>query len=854
MSTIVKILRIIGFYIGFFVACTIFAAIALDSLSDGFVALFVLLAPLLLVWWYEKHRAARTMERRAFIKEVSPAVPSSPKRTLDIDADTIRRFQSDLGKIAHPAAGAVRQSTEALRASGIRDKSFAQSRVPREDPSIRRKGHHQGWVPKGEVVTIAGRQIGGMVYVGVPPHIKSSYYGERCRAYIDPAQHVAQFGSDKNGEKLPYWPSYADIPSVCRATYLDWLASGREDASIDPGYMFLFFYGLERRFMLDDASLEEKQEIVDEVARLKAVFHESHSVQRYLGDFLDIARVTAMNGATSDDPALRQSILENHNWEVPTTLKVLLGGLIAEDKPLDAELLRLWFVCDPQASLRTPGRRCGPEFAALFDQKFNARYPDGLKVRTPKRSLKISYRAASHEFEATIAPTLGENGNTAIPDISTLRSPIAKAQAIADEAMDELEKFSRYLGRNAEGRGTIEAQTLLPASLWSLFPSEELEQLKTWARGKVTAGSLVPALDVVERLEGVRPDKLGKRHLTGAADALGRIGIGMAPDPRFSLRGPKADEPVVLFKLEEPVEQLEEVSPAYREQLFEIALATLVAHSDAKIVEAERTALRDKIAHAPGLTALERIRLEANLAWYLEVPPDLSWLRSRLKKADAEHHLALRAAVVAIAHADSVIQSEEVACIEKVYQALGIDAGLVYADLHAGGAMTDAAGGPVRVKPAEDGAPGEAIPAEPVAKTQPLDAERIAAIRSDTARVSSVLGEIFATDEDEGEEAIDAQPVSLSLAGLEVKQALLVKQIVTREHWTTEDFDQLAEAQGLLPTGALEAINEWAFDRFDEALLDEYDGYDVSPLIAEALKAERAEGESGNVEVEAARA
>ena len=49
-----------------------------------------------------------------------------------------------------------------------------------------------------------------------------------------------------------------------------------------------------------------------------------------------------------------------------------------------------------------------------------------------------------------------------------------------------------------------------------------------------------------------------------------------------------------------------------------------------------------------------------------------------------------------------------------------------------------------------------------------------------------------------------------------------------------------------MPSGALEAINEWAFETHDEALLDEYDGYDVSPEIADAVK-QKLEGEGRHV-------
>jgi uncharacterized tellurite resistance protein B-like protein len=546
-----------------------------------------------------------------------------------------------------------------------------------------------------------------------------------------------------------------------------------------------------------------------------------------------------MGGISLDDATLKQTILENRSWDLPFSLKFALGGMIAEGKAFDAEWLHLWLHCHPERRLRTPAERCGDEFKALFKLKFDALCPDGLKVRTPRKLLKMDYRAASSEFNCSVNLTAGDGGDVAIPDVTDLRSPVQKAQKIADEAMDELDKFSRYLGRNPDGRGSIEAQALLPAELWGLFPSEELEELKDWAREQVAAGGLVPALDVISRLEGETPERLGKRNLTGAADALARIGFGMAPDPRFSLRGPKIDEPVVIFELGEPVEQLEDVSSAYRTELFELALATFVAHADSKIVEAERRALSEKIEAVGGLTELERKRLCANLEWYLDVPPDMSWLRSKLKDADAEHHLALRAAVVAIAHADSVIQSEEVACIEKIYKALGIDAGLVYADLHAG----DVPDGPVRVRAAETEAPGEKIPDEPKAKAASLDAARIAAIRNDTERVSSVLGEIFSTDEDVSDEAIAAHALPSSMAGLDPKHAMLVEQIIQREHWTDEEFGEIAGSQGLMPSGALEVVNEWAFEKFDEALLDEYDGYDVSPDIADTLRAEMAKGD-----------
>ena len=846
MSFVWKIARIIALYVASFFVCVIIAATALDSLPDTLEALFAFLAPVAFVWWYEKRRTTKVTVQTnqqdmspqplasEFEKQSSPRAYKSKQNY----AELVRAGQKARPELE---AAAERRSYEK---QARQKQSFHNQNQPfeaerqRKSSRPRSQGHHQGWVPSGQTVSIAGRTINGMVYVGTPPQIGSSYYGESCRAYIDPSLSVARVGSDKNGDHMSYWPGYSTIPAVCRATYLDWLAGGRQDGDINPGYMFLFFYGLERRFLVEQPSEDEKQEIVAEVERLKALFSENYSAQRYLGEFIDLARIASMGSISLDDPAYKRAILENRSWDLPFSLKFALGGIIANGDALDSEWMHLWFLCHPERRLRTPARRCGEEFKALFKLKFDALYPDGLKVRKPRKLLEMNYRAASSEFNCSVSPSTGDGGDVAIPDVSGLRSPVQKAQEISDEAMDELDKFSRYLGRNPGGRGTIEAQALLPAELWALFPSDELEELKDWANEQIINGGLVPAVDLISRLEGEEPTKIGKRQLTGAADALARMGFGMAPDPRFSLRGPKIDEPVVIFDLGESIEQLEDVSSAYKAELFELALATFVAHADSELVKAERSALREKVEKAGGSTELERLRLHANLKWYLDVPPNMSWLRSRLKGADTEHHLALRAAVVEIAHADSVIQPEEVASIEKIYKALGIDVGLVYADLHAG----DVPDGPIRVKAAEADVPGEQIPDEPNAKATALDAARIAAIRNDTERVSSVLGEIFSVDDDATNDALPTHTLPSALNGLDPKRAVLVELLIEREHWTEEEFSNLAEKQGLMNSGALETINEWAFDKFDEALLDEYEGYDVSPVIADELKAELAKG------------
>ena len=486
---------------------------------------------------------------------------------------------------------------------------------------------------------------------------------------IDPGLPVAENGTDFSGDGMPYWPSYRDINPQARATYLDWLAGGRSDERIGPGYVFLYFYGLERRFFVDAPADEERRLLVAETRRLLDIYGENHSVQRYLRTFLDAAQIVLVPIGEAE-PGFERS-----GYELPLGLRVAIGRMAKERSPLSADWLLGWYIAHPETWLRTPATRAFPEFRALFKLLFDKRFPEGLKMRPPRRRLHACYVSASGTFEVDLDRFLGD-----VPDISGTSKPLAIAKEFAEEATGALGKYSRFLGRNPEGRNSIEAHALLPECLWPLFPCAEMEDLRRWAEGIIDSGGFSPVEQVIERLEGMRPEKIGKRQLTGAADALARLSIGMAPDPRFALRSPKLGEPVVLFRLPVGITALEEVSEKYRSILVAIAMGSFIAHADGTIAANERRALEARI-DAAELLEPERARLLANLQWMLAIPPDLSLFRRRLKDAPESTRHELGQVALAMASADGVIDPGEIKAIERLYKAIGLTMDGVYSDL-----------------------------------------------------------------------------------------------------------------------------------------------------------------------------
>ena len=678
------------------------------------------------------------------------------------------------------------------------------------------------WVNYEQSAVVAGRNIGGMVYLG--PDRRQGGLSATWKPTIVPTLPVAASGPDITGDGMPYWPSYSEIGPNSRAAYLDWLATGRSDRRYGVGHVFLYFYGLERRFFIDSPDLYERRLIINEVDRLLQIYGDHRSVRRYFESFVDAARA-----CLASDEELETKLWTTAGYELPLGLRVALGRMAADGLPMDADWALSWYCAHPDYALRTAASRAFSEFRALFRILFAERHPAGMKIPLPKRTLRAQYRAASSEFEVGLEEYIG-----AVPDISRITQPLNAARNLVEEATDSLDKYSRFLGRNPNGRGTIEAHILLPERLWHVFPNPEMDSLREWAGEIIDAGGLCPVEAVVERLEGAAPESIGKRQLTDAADALARLSVGLAPDPRFALRSPKRGEPVVLFNLPEGVTRLEAVSGKYKSLLVSVAIGSFVAQADESVSESESNALAAAIDRDPDLPEGERSRLKANLRWMMAVRPDLSLLRRHLRNAPCETSHEMGQIALSIAASDGVISGREVAALERLYSAIGLKTDGIYSALHTLASADD----PVTVIPPAEGQPGFAIPPRPDPENQlSLDADRVAAVMTNTARVSALLSEIFQDEEREEEPAEELGQAENEFGGLDEKHAAFLGELISRLHWGEEEYRKLARQFRLLPDGAMETVNEWSHERFGDLLIVEDDGYMINIEIKDEILA-----------------
>lgn len=680
------------------------------------------------------------------------------------------------------------------------------------------------WVPAGESVTVSGFSLpGGMLYVGST----LGRYDAQEPSLLNAKLRIAKSYVDIEERLMPYWPSFHSISPEARRGYLQWLEGGRREPLADTGYVFLFFYGLERRALVDAVSDPQvKAEIpliTKEVQRLLDIYGDNRSFRGYAEGFLDYLSNQALDsnlylGPPPDAVA--------YSYEMPLPLRIGLGQHASNKRPLDADWALAWALADPNISKRTPVTRCKDVFAALFKLKYASTHPAGLILAQNKTKLKASYRPASAVLMAP-AVNLGD-----LPDVMATSGTRKNLQLIVELCTSELEPYSRYLGRNPESAEALEGLLQLPVALWPAPARAELDDLQHRIGDDLIAMSFGELAGRFKSAGALSRDKV-----LALARALESLHIGMEPDVLAGSKTPKAEDQIALF-VTQPEDGSLRASAAYNAASVTLDLASAVASADGDTSNEEVTMLGQHIDSWSHLSVAHRKRLKAHLRIQIQQPPTLASLKKKLDPMTVEAKRAIASFLAHLAQADGTVSPSEVKLLERVYKALQLDSQLLYSDLHgaASGASVASVIPPANTTQSEPGVP------LPVNAKQGfvLDHERIAELQRETAEVSALLAQVFTDDQvEESEQLIeDAESTSASsadVAGLDLEHSAFLRLLVSRPEWSRSELESAASDMELMLDGALEQINDMAFDRFDMPITEGDDPIEINKDILEEL-------------------
>jgi uncharacterized tellurite resistance protein B-like protein len=669
-----------------------------------------------------------------------------------------------------------------------------------------------------------------MIYVGRNLAGISQWQGVEP-ALIDPNLPVDSIRRDLQGQDLTYWPSYERLSPQGRGAFLSWAAGGRRDPNANIGYVFLFFYGLERRLLADaaisPAAQIERPHLIAEIERLLSIYGANDSFHSYAGLLLDVLKASA-----SVLPLYLQAPPVGRTGnELPASLRLGLAQLAKDGKPIPTRWAWSWVVCHPLIYLRTPATRCLDEFKSLFDRRYQERFGQGMVIKPNKTKLKLTYRPASASFGGLVELPVAD-----LPDVTILSGPLARLRELVDQCSDDLDAYSRWLGRNPDSRGSLGAAALLPADLMVEAPG--IRAARSWAQGKLGAErrAVMDADEVIALWPDATRPKMTKTEAVTLSQLFEKLGYGIEPDVRFGGPALEAGASAVLFQL--PRDAPSAPSAAYSAAMLVLHLGVAVAYADDAVAADEERQLEAHVEFALHLSDGERERLKAHLQWLLAAKPAMAGLKKRVGGLDTAQRTGLRRILVSVAAADGHVGPEEVKTLTKLYTILGLVAADVYSDVHAAASSgTAPAAEPVTVQRSANVGGGFAIPPPAAPEEVPpvtirLDKKRIEETIAETATVASLLSNIF-TDDEASAPAIAV--TSAMIPGLDTPHAALTKALAERERWARAELEDLAAKFGLLPDGALDTINELALERCDEPLCDGDDPLEINPRVAKEL-------------------
>ena len=195
-------------------------------------------------------------------------------------------------------------------------------------------------------------------------------------SFLDPSLPVA--GSSASAGPLGYWPSYGAITPECRRRYIEWLSSGKRDPDAPLGYIFLYFYGLERRLLLEEPTADEVRLLVAEIERLRTIYAGSGSFEGYSRRLVEAVGFLKNSASLAPEPYVPD--LEALPNDMPLALKVAIAQEVAARRPLGFELsaAALFGLRDFWSENRHATGKARPAFLALLRLRFQEGVPDRL--------------------------------------------------------------------------------------------------------------------------------------------------------------------------------------------------------------------------------------------------------------------------------------------------------------------------------------------------------------------------------------------------------------------------------------------------------------------------------------------
>jgi len=675
------------------------------------------------------------------------------------------------------------------------------------------------FIPSGSPVTVGNYTLpNGMIYFIPQRPPKSEYEEEIEPSAIYPALPIGT-GLDWDARSFSYWPSYFQIPPDARNTYLKWLADGAKDPTIGVGYVFIYFYGLERRLVIDcqDTTIaaRDRDAVIAEVLRLKEIFGEkSGSFRGYSSRLLEWVNIDSAILKIAEG----KNILIEETLENDTLAALKISRAIKEKGYLDAEDTLLWFRnYHPGVGRKYLIRNNFDLVLKGFEPIFEKAYPNGLKPTQTRGVLELNYHAAAmglhtnRRLEKWPDPQRSFDTRNLLPLLKSL-----------NELLDQLAPHIRWLQSDDGTTSPLEIIAKRPVFLWPDSSKVFSEKLKSLAKESIDPDQKMGCISIKKVLDtlDIESEKISKKDHKMLLESFRNLGFFADPDPDLFDSTLTSEDMIAISEKELPEVKL---TKDFKSAILTLKLCAAASWADGKVSSQESNFLKTQLLGSFKISDDQKSRLSLYLFWLLFYDHHLNNFKKMVGTLSKPKKRDVASLMIAIVAIDGTVSPKEVAFLEKSYKAFGLDKDSLYSDLH-----SYQADGSEAIKSSDE--------------TVRINQKKVQRKIEESSAVSSILADVFKDDSPSKDETKEIEQKKRKLT-IEPHLARIIKNLLTRDSWPINEAEALMKAEGFLMNGAIERVNEWAFEELGDALLEEEDGKinisqslktDAQTLIAEA--------------------
>ncbi len=606
---------------------------------------------------------------------------------------------------------------------------------------------------------------------------------------------------------IGYWPSYKGLTENQRAFYLEWMENGRKTSLKEVGYIFIFFYGLERRVLIEN---KDKEEIVKEVRRLLELYGDmSGSLKSYLGNFILYNELQdGIKNIVDVDKILNINSSKNE-------LALYLAWHFLKKIPLNAKGMLAVLKRHPECNKRSVVLQRIPKILEkLFIIKYNNEYKEGLELKVSKIDYNFIYRPASMEIN-------NYDNTIFIPNVLEINSQFKPSINMWNESIEELKKISTLVakGNNVDSRVVYSAlPDLLKETLDHPLKSKFQEIILK--REKIELYQKVEIKEIAKLIEIKKMEKLTLSQSKEISNLCRELGLSIEPDSNITGKSYKWTDRAILFEKNE-----NENIGNYKVHSLVLELGMVIANSDGVVEDTEINYIVDFLEEVFMLDKSEMLRINALKDVLIENPPSLNGLGKKLKNSLTKKKLELIGKfIIGISAIDGNIDKKEVKTIKALFRIMELDLDLDSL-LEKPQSIIEK---PIEIIASSESLnQGEAIPFQNQEESIRLDYRKIKEILSNTKEISTILGDIFEEDIEE-EILVDDRVIESSelieverFEGLASRYYGILDEILLKEQWEKLEFERLSKKHNQMPSGILDVINEWSDEFLGDFLIIE---------------------------------